>query len=83
MNSQQQMDPETQRELQEMLQVENQKAELTQHVQGLTTKCWEVCIGKPGAKMSSSEKSCLENCVGRFLDTTVFIINRSQKMGKQ
>merc|ERR1711966_53461 len=80
MDQNQQMDEATRRELQELLQVENQKVQFQEQVTGMSEKCWDLCIGKPGATLSSGEKACIENCVGRFLDTTVFIVNRFQKM---
>ena len=60
-----QMDAVSQRELQEFLQVEQQRAKFQGQISNLTDKCWENCVGKPGTKLSGGEQSCISNCVNR------------------
>ncbi|XXQ31132.1 Mitochondrial import inner membrane translocase subunit [Plasmodiophora brassicae] len=36
----------------------------------MTDKCFLKCIEKPGSQLSRSDKSCLENCMERYLDVT-------------
>ena len=33
-------------------------------------------VPKPGSKLDSSEANCVANCAGRFLDSSVFVVNR-------
>ena len=32
------------------------------------SKCFEACLGRPGASLSSRETTCLQNCQKRWLD---------------
>lgn len=42
------------------------------------------CItGTPGNSFSRSESSCLANCVERFLDTSLFMVNRIEQQRLQ
>mmetsp|Transcript_17559 Transcript_17559/g.30540 ORF Transcript_17559/g.30540 Transcript_17559/m.30540 type:complete len:105 (-) Transcript_17559:152-466(-) len=45
----------------------------------ITEKCWDKCMGKPGAKLTSSEESCFANCAERFLESSLFIQRRLLK----
>lgn len=38
--------------------------------------CWDKCIDKPGNKLDSKSEICLQNCVDRFIDTSLLITNR-------
>jgi hypothetical protein len=29
----------------------------------------QICTGKKGSGLDSSEKNCLSNCIGRYMDT--------------
>ena len=78
----QEFDERTQRELQQMLEVEQQKAKFQGMIHTFTDMCWEKCIDKPGAKLSRGEESCMTNCVDRFLDTSYFIVARLDKLKK-
>ena len=42
----------------------------------LSYKCFMQCTGKPSKALSSSEQSCLTNCVDRYRDITTFLIER-------
>ncbi|KAF9454893.1 hypothetical protein P691DRAFT_654855, partial [Macrolepiota fuliginosa MF-IS2] len=45
----------------------------------LTSTCWDKCItSAPGNSFSRSEASCLVNCVERFLDTSLYLVNQIQ-----
>jgi import inner membrane translocase subunit TIM8 len=70
------LDEASQRELAQFIEQENAKARVQQSVHTLTDMCWDKCIGQIGSKLNGTEKSCLSNCVERFLDTSIFIVNR-------
>ena len=64
------------KDMQQFLETENQKAVIQQAIAKLTEQCFEKCIGKPGTKLDSSEANCVANCAGRYLDSSVFVVNR-------
>lgn len=52
-------------------------------VHNLTDICWDLCCDfKPSVKLEGKVKTCLNNCVDRFVDTTVYIVNRMEKHHK-
>jgi hypothetical protein len=49
----------------------------------VTADCFEKCISSPGARLSSSDSSCLSNCSKRYLDATTIIGQRlAQQLSK-
>ncbi|ORZ38913.1 Tim10/DDP family zinc finger-domain-containing protein, partial [Catenaria anguillulae PL171] len=74
----QQLDAASQQELQAFLESENSKARVQSQVHTFTEMCFNKCVTKAGNRLSSSEESCLSNCVERFLDTSIFIVKRLQ-----
>lgn len=73
------MDARAAAHMQAFIQEENQKAAVQQIIGKLTETCWDKCMGKPGTKLSSWESDCLTNCAERFLDTSIFIVEKMQK----
>ena len=73
------------RELQQFMESENQKAVIQAAISKLTDICFDKCIDRPGAKLDSSEANCVANCAGRFLDSSVFVVNRmmAKRQGQQ
>ena len=73
------------KELQAFMETENQKAVIQAAISKLTDICFEKCITKPGNKLDSSEANCVANCAGRFLDSSVFVVNRmmAKRQGPQ
>jgi len=64
--------------------MEQQKAQIRTQVQVLTDVCWEKCMDKPSTKMDGKTELCFENCVGRFVDVSMLILNRfSQTLENQ
>eukprot|EP00088_Acartia_fossae_P065217 TRINITY_DN80391_c0_g1_i1.p1 TRINITY_DN80391_c0_g1~~TRINITY_DN80391_c0_g1_i1.p1 ORF type:complete len:149 (-),score=33.47 TRINITY_DN80391_c0_g1_i1:116-562(-) len=63
-------------ELQQMVALEQQKLQFMQQVHKLNDVCWETCVGSPSSSLSGREETCLTNCVERFVDTSVFLVNR-------
>ncbi|KAG5683905.1 hypothetical protein PVAND_013164 [Polypedilum vanderplanki] len=76
----QKIDPE----LQEFLMVEKQRAQVNAQIHEFNDICWDKCIDKPGSKLDSKTEACLNNCVDRFIDTSLLITNRlAQLLQKQ
>ncbi|KAF9513446.1 hypothetical protein BS47DRAFT_969275 [Hydnum rufescens UP504] len=70
-------DEATQKELTQFLLEEQKKERLQASVHSLTSACWDKCVtGSVSSRFARSEESCLVNCVGRFLDTSLHIVNR-------
>ena len=67
------------RELQEFLAIEQQKANLQAQVHKLTDTCWDMCVDKPRDKMDGKSEQCLSNCVERFIDVTILVTQRFQQ----
>ncbi|KAI9019180.1 Tim10/DDP family zinc finger-domain-containing protein [Phycomyces blakesleeanus] len=80
MSQQAQLTESDQRELAQFIQVEKARAEIQETVHTLADTCWDKCIFKVNNKMDRSEETCLANCVERFLDTSLFIVNRLESM---
>ncbi|EIN13554.1 hypothetical protein PUNSTDRAFT_109751 [Punctularia strigosozonata HHB-11173 SS5] len=77
-------DEATQRELGDFLQAQEAQAKVQASIHNFTSMCWDKCVtGTPSTSFSRSERSCLENCVDRFLDTSMFMVRKveSQRPG--
>ncbi|XP_067642153.1 mitochondrial import inner membrane translocase subunit Tim8 [Eurosta solidaginis] len=64
------------KELQEFLMMEKQKAQVNAQIHEFNDICWDKCISKPGSKLDSSTETCLSNCVDRFIDTSLLVTQR-------
>ncbi|CAH1098935.1 unnamed protein product [Psylliodes chrysocephalus] len=64
------------KELQEFLMVEKQKAQFNAQIHEFNDFCWEKCVDKPSNKLDSKTETCLTNCVDRFIDVSLLITNR-------
>ncbi len=62
--------------MKQFVEQETQKQKFQQLVHGLTDRCFEVCVDKPGQKLDSRTETCMANCVDRFIDTTNYVVNR-------
>nr|XP_059855679.1 mitochondrial import inner membrane translocase subunit Tim8 A-like [Delphinus delphis] len=63
-------------QLQHFMDVETQKQRFQQLVHQMTKLFWEKCTDKPGPKLDSLAEACFVNCIGRFIDTSQFNLNR-------
>ncbi|KAJ3557439.1 hypothetical protein NP233_g11741 [Leucocoprinus birnbaumii] len=71
------LDPATQQELARFIEQEQENAKIQSSIHQLTSTCWDKCItGTPGTSFSRSEESCLVNCVERFMDTSLYLVNQ-------
>ncbi|EDV99840.1 mitochondrial import inner membrane translocase subunit Tim8 [Drosophila grimshawi] len=64
------------KELQEFMMIEKQKAQVNEQIHEFHGICWEKCIGKPSTKLDHATETCLSNCVDRFIDTSLLITQR-------
>ncbi|KIY45352.1 hypothetical protein FISHEDRAFT_31617, partial [Fistulina hepatica ATCC 64428] len=66
-----------QKELEQFIMQEQVNARLQSNIQFFTNVCWKKCMtGTPGTRLSTSEQTCLVNCVERFIDATVFMVKK-------
>ena len=73
----------TQRELQQIVMQEQQKALVQQVISKLTEVSFDTCLtGKPDKQLSATERSCIHTVVGKYLDTSEFVIGRSAKQAQ-
>lgn len=70
-------------EVASFIQMEQQKAELQSQVHKLADVCWEQCVDRPRDKLDSRTETCVTNCVERFIDTSLTIATRFQKLIQQ
>ncbi|XP_022902665.1 mitochondrial import inner membrane translocase subunit Tim8 [Onthophagus taurus] len=68
--------PSGDKELQEFLMVEKQKAQFNAQIHEFNDFCWDKCVDKPSNKLDSKTETCLTNCVDRFIDVSLLITNR-------
>ncbi|RWS05612.1 mitochondrial import inner membrane translocase subunit Tim8-like protein [Dinothrombium tinctorium] len=65
------------KDLQEFILAERQKAQFQAQVHRLNSICWDKCVtDKPSSKLDSRTEACLSNCVDRFIDTSLAITQR-------
>ncbi|KAF9068014.1 Tim10/DDP family zinc finger-domain-containing protein [Rhodocollybia butyracea] len=77
-------DEATQKELATFLEKEQTQAKIHSTIHNFTTMCWDKCItGTPSTRFSRSEESCLNNCVNRFLDSSIFLVKQIQERRDQ
>ncbi|XP_066588549.1 mitochondrial import inner membrane translocase subunit Tim8 A [Prorops nasuta] len=69
-------------QLQDFIDIEVQKQRFQGLVHNLTDICWDTCIDKPSSRLEARTENCLKNCVDRFIDTTNFITNRLERIGR-
>ncbi|XP_045203206.2 mitochondrial import inner membrane translocase subunit Tim8 A-like [Mercenaria mercenaria] len=62
--------------LQQFLSVESQKVQTRAHIELLTEKCWDKCVGYPSNKLDSKTENCVRDCVSRYVDSSNYVSNR-------
>ncbi|XP_054152926.1 mitochondrial import inner membrane translocase subunit Tim8-like [Oppia nitens] len=73
------------KDLQDFLVIEQQKAHFQQQIHRLNEICWDKCLtDKPSSKLDSRTETCFNNCVDRFIDSSLAITQRfAQLIQKQ
>ncbi|KAI8803144.1 putative TIM8-translocase of the mitochondrial inner membrane [Cladochytrium replicatum] len=70
------LDDKSQKELATFIENEERRAAFQRSVHVYADTCWDKCITKVKANLDKSDEVCLTNCVERFLDTSLFVIQR-------
>mmetsp|Transcript_4300 Transcript_4300/g.12524 ORF Transcript_4300/g.12524 Transcript_4300/m.12524 type:complete len:128 (-) Transcript_4300:155-538(-) len=70
-------------DIRSQLMAERQKAELQAVIGALAELAFDQCISKPSTSLGSSERSCIESVVGKYLDTNEFVLMRMTRGGKK
>jgi hypothetical protein len=69
--------------LAEEVMAEQQRALVQAVMFKLTEMSFDQCISRPGSSLSSSEVSCVQSVVSKYLDTSEFIVGRMSRAGGQ
>lgn len=69
------MEHRRQLEVQQALQ---QQHALMKNFAKITHDCFLKCVTRPGKSLSHTEEACTNNCVDRYRDTQMFLIERLQ-----
>lgn len=65
------------KDLEDFLMVEQEKAKMTAQMFEFTDICWEKCMtDKPSQRLESKTETCIVNCVDRFIDVSLYIASR-------
>ena len=56
-----------------------QKALVQQVISKLTEVSFDTCIAKPDSALSAGERACIHTMVGKYLDTSEFVMGRAAK----
>ena len=74
----------TQAELQRAVVAEQQRALVQQVIAKLTEVSFDTCLQKkPDSTLSAGERACIHTAVGKYLDTSEFVLGRSTKKAQQ
>ena len=74
----------TQAELQRAVVAEQQRALVQQVIAKLTEVSFDTCLkAKPDSALSATERACIHTVVGKYLDTSEFVLGRSTKKSQQ
>jgi len=65
------------------IQQQQARAELQAQVFKLSDVCWDQCVDRPKDKLDSRTETCVSNCVERFIDTSLTVAQRFQKLIQQ
>ncbi|XP_072761675.1 mitochondrial import inner membrane translocase subunit Tim8 [Anoplolepis gracilipes] len=65
-----------------LLMVEKQKAQLNAQIHEFNDICWDKCVDKPGSKLDGRTETCVNNCVNRFIDVSLFVTSRLEQFLK-
>mmetsp|Transcript_54569 Transcript_54569/g.111359 ORF Transcript_54569/g.111359 Transcript_54569/m.111359 type:complete len:89 (+) Transcript_54569:26-292(+) len=76
------LDRKSVKEVQSFIEHQQQIQQIQAVVGKITELCWDKCVSKPGKDLTESEKNCVANCSERFLDTSMFVVNRIQNKQK-
>jgi len=67
-------------DLQKFVQQQEIQAKLQEGIFKMNDVCWEKCMTSIDSRLSGKQETCVVNCVGRFIDSTVFITQRFSQL---
>jgi len=71
-------------DMQQFIQAETAKSQIQNVMHDLNEKCWDTCVeGKPSNKLDGRTESCIKNCVERFIDTNLLILQRFERKANE
>ncbi|KAL6249994.1 Mitochondrial import inner membrane translocase subunit tim8 [Rhinocladiella similis] len=72
-------------QLQTFIQTESQRSNIQKTVHELTEMCFKKCItgSISSGKLASKEESCMSNCVNRFMDSNLAVLQHLEKLRAQ
>lgn len=69
------LDESSKKEILQFIESENSKTKVQTSIHQFTDLCFKKCVTSVGnGQLSSGEESCLTNCVNRFLDTNIRVV---------
>lgn len=78
------LDDESKKEMLSFIEGENSKQKIQMSVHKFTKICFPKCVANVETnQLSSNEQECLANCVNRFLDANIRIVNGLQSSIRQ
>lgn len=79
--------PQDKVELRQFINNEQQRSRVQAQTHNLTDKCWKKCVAPSGTiksdSLSSSEQSCMANCVERFMDVNLATLKHLSSIRQQ
>lgn len=77
------LDEATKKDLSGFIEAENSKQKMQMSIHQFTDTCFKNCITSINSpNISGQEENCLRNCLNRFLDTNIQIVEGLQKVQK-
>ncbi len=64
---------------QQALLQEQQRAQVQGAINKLTDICFAKCVKKAESSLGSREQSCIQDCAGRYLEVSQFIMQRAMQ----
>ncbi|CCH44938.1 Mitochondrial import inner membrane translocase subunit TIM8 [Wickerhamomyces ciferrii] len=69
------LDESSKKEILQFIESENSKTKVQTSIHQFTNLCFKKCVKSIGdGQLNSNEESCLNNCVNRFLDTNIRVV---------
>lgn len=79
----QQLDEGSRQDVANYIQQETSKAKIQNSVTNFTDMCFKKCVTSiTDDNLNSTEQACIGNCLNRFLDTNIKIVQLLQSMQK-
>ncbi|CAL9729189.1 mitochondrial import inner membrane translocase subunit Tim8p [Monosporozyma unispora] len=78
------LDDKSKKDMLDFIEGENSKQKIQMAVHKFTKTCFQKCVNNVEANdLTSNEEQCLANCVNRFLDVNIRVINGLQNSASQ